>query len=109
MHIVATDQTGKKVALSTSQQDLYHPHNTGVYGVFSDSYEKANKNQMWAFDAKKSVIRPLAHENYALTMGVKKNLYVYLDLGLKNQKFEFDLKEKKIFSEYTSRRVDVFD
>lgn len=42
-------------------------------------------------------------------MGVKKNLYVYLDLGLKNQKYEIDMNGKKIFSEYTKRRLNVFD
>jgi hypothetical protein len=42
-------------------------------------------------------------------MGVKKNLYVYLNLGLKNQKYEIDVKGKKIFSEYTGRRLNIFD
>jgi hypothetical protein len=42
-------------------------------------------------------------------MGVKKNLYVYLNLGLKNQKYEIDPAGKKIFSEYSHRRINVFD
>jgi hypothetical protein len=42
-------------------------------------------------------------------MGVKKNLYVYLNLGLKNQKFEIDVDGKRIFSEYSNRRLNIFD
>lgn len=97
------------VALSASKQDLYHPHNTGVYGVFSAKYNNIDKDQLWAYDAEKDAIVSLSHKGYVITMGVKKNLYIYLNLGLKNQKFEIDVTGKKIFSEYTKRRVNLFE
>jgi hypothetical protein len=87
MHIVSKDKRGNEIALSSSRQDLYHPYKTGVYGVFSKKYDNKDKNQLWSYDAEKDVIVSAAHNKYVITMGVKKNLYIYLNLGLKNQKF----------------------
>lgn len=84
MHIVSKDRRGKYIALSSSMLDLYHPHKTGVYGVFSKKFDNTDKNQLWSYDADKDTIVSLAHNKYVITMGVKKNLYIYLDLGLKN-------------------------
>lgn len=104
-----TDRNGDTLALTMSQEDLYAPKKTGVYGLYAAPLNNTNKAQMFAYDADKDTIKPHLYNKYVLTEGVKNEVYAFYDLGLMNQKFQIDTKYMKIFSEITKRTIFLFE
>ena len=100
------------MALEVNQTDKYTPRKTGVYDVFitemrtDPSDSSVNKiAQQWSFDAKTSALIPRVYPQKAMFEGFNKNLIVYQNRGMKNQKFDYDLGSHMWYNELTKRAI----
>ena len=104
--MLSTDKEGNQIALTASKKDKYAPYATGVYNVFSEKLT-GSKHQRWSYNAKKQNVESVAYKGSIVTEGVKHDLYLYSNLGLKNQKFTIDKSTGVVANEFTKRVVDV--
>lgn len=104
-----TNKNGETLALTMSKQDKYHPKKTGVFGAFASAFNNKNKAQMFSYDEKKDIISPLALPNYAITSGIKHEIYAFNNYGLMNQKYQINTAHHKVYSEFTGRALHLFE
>jgi hypothetical protein len=84
-YLLGKDENNKELALTASKRDLYHPLSTGVYNAYVGPWVWGNKQQLWKYDDKKDTIISHFYKDNVLTEGVKHNLFLYYDLGIKSQ------------------------
>lgn len=78
------DEQGAQIALTAHNVDMYAPFNTGVFPVISSAFAKNEKRQQWKYDASKQIISNIAYPGSVITEGVQHNLYLYMNMNLKN-------------------------
>ena len=86
---------------------MYAPFDTGVFKIFSEGLVPGNKLQQWKYTAKTQNVESINYKGSIVTEGVKHDLYLYADLGLKNQKFTIDRDTGVVSNEFTKRIVDL--
>ena len=86
---------------------MYAPFDTGVFKIFSEGLVPGNKLQQWKYTAKTHNVESIYYKGSIVTEGVKHDLYLYADLGLKNQKFTIDRDTGVVSNEFTKRIVDL--
>lgn len=92
--LTAADKDGNPTnfVLEVAKEDKYAPKKTGVFNVAlkMKSEQSDYKPQQWFFDAETNGLHSVLYPSKTLFEGMNKNLIVYRQLKLKNQRFNYD-------------------
>ena len=92
MEKIGADGKGTGMYLTINQQDAYAPKKTGVHNVgLSKLLEGDDRNwQQWFYNEPTGALHAKPFPAKVLFEGANKNLIVFANRNMKNQKFNFD-------------------
>ena len=99
------------MAITASHVDQYAPRTTGVHNVYLSKWkgkENSNLDQQWVYNNEERSVKSIGIPGGALFEGYNKNMIVYNWRGLHNQRFHYNMVNKKFTNAFTGNAVDVY-
>jgi hypothetical protein len=109
---ITLDGLGKRLALTASNNDKYHPRKTGLYDVGVSNWEGTHSkdvNQKWWYDAGDHSLHCYGHDDTdaILFEGYNRNLVLYRNLKRDSQKFTYNGSTKFWRNDHTKRAMSI--
>lgn len=101
---------GSEIALEVATQEKYYPKVWGIYNIFSahfEGMEHPNPNQQFMYDSSDQSVKSLSHPEAVLFEGFNKNLIVYKQAHMNNQRFKYDSVKKRWYNSFTHRNLHI--
>ena len=89
------------------KEDAYAPQVTGVYNVDLEEFKAGDKGQMFSYNAKTKSISSYLFPDKSIFEGQNRLLIAYKSKGLKNQKFEYDIKDMNWVNAFSGRGFEL--
>jgi len=106
-YIIDKANDGTELALTVAKTDKYAPKNTGVFNVYSDIHAPGAVTQMWRYSAEEKAIYSAYFPDKVISEGSNANLFMYPQKDIKNQKFQIDSTNAKVYNEFTDHSVTL--
>lgn len=103
---------GSNLALEVGTEDAYAPRTTGVYNIDLTHFhgrEEGTKGQQFYYHDEDNTIHSYIHPEGAIFEGFNKNLIVYKNLHMPNQRFEYNSVRRLWTNINTGRAVMIHD